>query len=737
VYALVLVAALPLAARAQTCVPQTTQDWMASTGSSAPVRPADCATVEQSPPDFSWPDLSADAQYTVTLTYPDGHSRSSAAAQNWINWDEVLPAGNYTWQVQAANAAGTQLSQARRFTVAAGAVAFLVPAWNVLFDRAAAKAHPRALPDAATLATMLEQRQPGLNLLLGKVDAQLDAAPEPEPTSASVAVIEAQSNAQAARTLNAAFAWVATGQERYFLDALRHAQHLASWDPRGTTSHASADQASRQIAWTLTLAYDWLAPRLDTNQKSALLASVLARATDMYNDLLAGRARIAVHPYDSHGNNTLTHLAVICVLLAGDIPEAQIGLRDALPLALSWTSPWGGEDGGYANGTAYAGWDTGDRLLAWYTLRWALDVDLAQKAWVRNFGRFAAYFVPPGTPAGAFGDGAEMAVDPELWARYGKAYTVFAPTALGRWYAAQLSGEDASRLELLLAPLGDPGPAPYPAGTPNAALFPSIGWAAMHSDLADPARVSVYFKSSSFGSFNHSHADQNSFVINAGGQRLAIDSGYYDSYASPHWWQWYKQTQAHNAITGDGGLGQRVFEQVGDVGRGRITRFAHTPAYDIVTGDAVQAYGGALREAMRSLVYLRPNHILVYDRLASDAAHRWEWNIHAVNAIGELSNTRIAIANNGQSLCVDMLAGPEMAFFQTDRFTADPSGTWSPQRHGSFYSTAASAAAEFIALLNVGCTPTTASASKSGGVWTVPVNDKTITIAADGSITVQ
>ena len=41
------------------------------------------------------------------------------------------------------------------------------------------------------------------------------------------------------------------------------------------------------------------------------------------------------------------------VVLAGDASQAQIGLRDTLPLALHWSNPWGVEDGGFGSGTAY------------------------------------------------------------------------------------------------------------------------------------------------------------------------------------------------------------------------------------------------------------------------------------------------------------------------------------------------------------------------------------------------
>ena len=736
---LILAAGWPFAAGAQSCLPDTTPDWMTSVPpavSSAQVRPADCAIVQQTPPDFSWPDLSADAQYLVALTYPDGHVRSYTVARNWINWDEVLPAGNYTWQIQVTNASGMQLSRSRRFTVNASAVAFLVPDWVTLFDRAAAKPHPRALPDPATAQAMINQRQLGLELLYSRVDGLLSAPLPGEPVAGPSGTISAQAFNECQRAMEAAVAWLVTQREEYFVEALRRTLNLASWNPGGITGYASADEASRQIAGTLTLAYDWLFPRLDANQKNLLLASILPRATDMYNDLIGNRARIAIHPYDSHGNVTLNYLALMTVLLAGDIPEAQGALRETLPLALNWTSPWGGEDGGFGNSSAYAIWANGDLLVPQYILRWTVGVDLAQKAWVRNYANFLAYSLPPATPAGVFGDGAEMTLT-ENWARFGKAHALFAPSPLGRWYAAQLSGEDPAALQLLLAPPADTGPAPFPAGTPDSTLFPSIGWAAMHSSLQDPARASVYFKASPYGSYNHSHADQNSFVINAGGQRLAIDSGYFDDYNSPHWWQWYKQTRAHNAITFDGGQGQAVFESSGQLGAGTVTGYVRQPDYDIVSGDATAAYGGTLTEAKRSLVYLRPNLVLVYDRLASDVARQWEWNIHAVNPMNVISDQKVSIQNNGRSLCVDMLAAPAIQFTQTDLFTVDPATAMPRQWHGKFSSASTLGAAEFIGLLNVGCTPVAANASKMNGVWTVNLGARQVTIDATGNVSVQ
>ena len=66
----------PLAALAGECPQDVPDDWMAVRDPlAAQVRPRDCAAVEQTPPDFSWPDISRDARYEVTLAYQDGRKK--------------------------------------------------------------------------------------------------------------------------------------------------------------------------------------------------------------------------------------------------------------------------------------------------------------------------------------------------------------------------------------------------------------------------------------------------------------------------------------------------------------------------------------------------------------------------------------------------------------------------------------------------------------------------------------
>jgi hypothetical protein len=695
----------------------------------APVRPADCATVEQTPPEFTWPPVNGrNLVYTLALKLPDGRVETRTTTKNWLLWDAALPPGTYSWTLKVFGSE-RDTSEARRFTIAREAIAFVVPGAEAMLKRARATTRPRTWPADATgpLAAVKAERAKALHQLLAEVDDDTKKSVMAEPHSGSQGANYDDSVTEQKRALAAAFAWAATHNRHYGADGENRLLALAAWNPLGATGYKTNDMASRTVAWTLALGYDWMHDYLGEAAKAALVRAIRARTQPMFDDIMS---RISQYPYDSHGNITLNIVAAIGLLMAGDIPEADTWVKEALPAAIAWTSPWGWEDGGFANGTTQGFWDAGSNLPAWLVYRNAAGVDLAKKDWVRNHIRYFAYFVPPGSPAGVFGDGQELAI-PELWARIGKALNAFAPSPLGRWYAKRMTGEDAARIELLVVPRFDLGNAPFPAGTPNAALFPSIGWAALHSDLADPERTSIYFKSSPYGSYNHSHADQLSFVIHARGRRLAFASGDYDGYRTPHWTNWYKQTRAANALTFDGGKGQGLDERGFS---GEITRFETHAQYDVVSGHAEKAYAGALTRAARDVIYVRPGTVIVRDRLASASPRTWEWNIHAANRMTKVSERRIALRDGPAQMCVEMAAGPEVAFTQSDRFLPPPSGSGvRDEWHGTFATTTRSAQAEFVTVMRVGsdCGGAAAEASRAGDGWRVSVDGRIVELSEE------
>lgn len=588
--------------------------------------------------------------------------------------------------------------------------------------------HPRSLDMAVLSADRLRWERLAERVsmeAMGPIPAELGDkwALAAEGWRKHMAEIQSVSFGEEHRLLPLTLVGLALQDERLIGVAKSRALSLASWDPRGATGYFFHDQAAISVAWTLALVYDWLYEYLSAEEKRKLLSAIQPRVEDMLappvQGLPSGWAgldfgrKLDRWPYDSHGAVALARLSVICAVLAGEGALFDQCVREVVPRYAARPVPWGGSDGGYANGTGYAQWDVGStHFVVWHLLRSALGVDLWQHRWTRGYLNFLVYFLPPGAPVGLFGDGAEQAW-PSVWATQAKAYAAALPSPLADWYASRWTGEDARHLALLLAPARDWNKVltALPPGTPQAVHLTDIGWVAMHSDLADPKRTSVYFKSSPYGSYSHSHADQNSFVIHARGQPLAIDSGYYESfgYGSPHWRDWYTQTRAHNAITFDGGQGQ-VHNSM--EAKGEVVHFEHHPDYDLVTGDATQAYGGALTKAMRSLVYLRPDMVLVYDSVASEVPRTWEWNLHALSKMKLKGPRELEIEQAGVRMCVMLLEAPKGAFSQTDRFTTEPQAEHPRQWHARFSTFAPWQEARFVALFDVGCGGVKASVSE-------------------------
>lgn len=270
------------------------------------------------------------------------------------------------------------------------------------------------------------------------------------------------------------------------------------------------------------------------------------------------------------------------------------------------------------------------------------------------------------------------------------------------WYSNALQGQhDALTLLKSSYPLPSATVAAAGPGTPSA-VFPSIGWAAMHSNLRDMNRTSVYFKSSPYGSYNHSHGDQNTFVLFKGGIPLLGEGGYYDYYGSPLWKGYYRSTRSHNGITFDGGIGQTtdVDNSAQLENDGKITAYSHTPDMDYVEGIATKAYGGALTNAQRKLWYLRAEDaVVVHDTLASATSRTYEWNVHAFAPITDLSSGALQVTSQGQTVCIR----PVTSGYHVVRPTNTPQLSGRTEYHAVLTKTGKAMTGEFLVVLDVGC----------------------------------
>lgn len=553
------------------------------------------------------------------------------------------------------------------------------PAFERLLDQVAAQPRPRGWPrspEVLAIESALKSgdRKAGFARLVARVASErtrLEKEGLLSRDTSGLSVLRQKQlvDGDTRQAQSAAFVWLVNGAAEAGAEARGRALALAALPAGGATSVARDMLSARHITWTLALVLDWMGDSLPAAERAKLVQAVTERMEDFHRTLSTGRTAFEVWPWDSRANEVLGALAETSLLMLGETPRARVWAQRFLPLYLRTTLVWAGEDGGFASGTAYAGWDVGEYSLRhWDALRRMTGINPADKPWAQNFGRFLVYFLPPGTPSGVFGDGSESYM-PEVWARYAKAYASRVPRPLYRWYARQWFQEDASALELLAAPVVSWDQAVFPGDTSASAAFPSVGWAAMHSDLRDRGRSSVYFKSSPFGSINHSHADQNSFVLNAGGRVVLADSGYYDDYNSAHQVQWARQTQAHNAVTYDGGQGQKLNALASS---GYLSDFRQTPELDWVTGDATAAYGPPVQHAVRSVAYARPDLVLVFDSLEADRPLQWEINLHAEQAFQAREDGEIQARSGDVQACVRTIADGSLSFRQWRGFPVPP-----------------------------------------------------------------
>ena len=283
---------------------------------------------------------------------------------------------------------------------------------------------------------------------------------------------------------------------------------------------------------TLSQALDYLWDELDAARRDEIMTAIIERAMEFHPASVQLACR---DPLNSHAISYGPHAMLTAALaLYHDAPVAEQWLSDVLHYLNEVFPGFGGDDGGWAQGSGY-GLGIAQQIM--HLLKVATGIDFFGKPWTQNHTRFILYFQPPYSTCPTFGD-ASGGDKSRYHKRIMQVYAGHLNDSYCQWYADQLTEQVPDRYGSMLSfhyHYPDRPPAEPPDDLPQAAHFADVGWVAMHSHLADKDRNVMFLaKSSPYGSFNHSHADQNSFVLEAYSRPLLIDSGYYPWYASPH-----------------------------------------------------------------------------------------------------------------------------------------------------------------------------------------------------------
>lgn len=748
------------------CTPSLQADFIdGETWNNRRLVPVDCAAVAMQAPLFSWrqpTDRDRTKAWKFTLQRGTGEIVTSIQSDHPRHQlQQLLGAGDYKWTVTYTRDRGAReqiTSAARRFTVLAGASSFRLPEGAALASQVSRKVRPRILPAGSSFGGIVSKASAGeyaqrYASLLRDADKVLDS---PIPSEPPIPDVPTDSRAykewkreianivrkERKNVATLGFAWRFTGKSKYRDNGVARVIALSDWSTTGGSSDASNDLVNGDVFVTLSRGMDLFDGSINDNQKKHLASVVKSRIEPAMSSFSA----LDADPYDSHDVELVREVVNALLSAAGSFPEAEAWLASAWDVYTTTLATWGADDGSWGNGNGY-GWNMLDgfgEVIA--SVRLIAGVDLTQTPWVQRVGDIImASTAPMGTHMSAFGDASEATDNYDLYAKdQFRLYAALTRSAQHAWYwrlGDSSTSENATVSPFCFMLLGLNLPE-VPGAPPakSSSVFQEAGVVAMHDDASSPNRSSVFFRSSRFGSYNHSFADQNSFTLVSQGRDVLITGGYYPYYLSKHHATVTRATRYKNALTFDGGIGQA--EPVKNPSapgkpiqsmdtRGELINYLDRGAWVTATGDATLAYRGwdaststwkpFLNNAIRSIAYNRSERaVLIYDWAVSESARRWELNFNALEAFAA-SGASAKATNKSASACIDVY-GPTGSFSTTKGFAVAPEGNYPTQYQARFRAGTASNELVSVTVIRESCRTVPVNVSIQGLIASVSIN---------------
>lgn len=457
-------------------------------------------------------------------------------------------------------------------------------------------------------------------------------------------------------------AYLVSGEDVFARAACRRMASISRWDPEGSSHLPHNDEAHMSVIWNGSNACDWVWDRFTEQEREAVVAQFRRRGQITF-DHMHNRGSYGVTRFDSHAGREIVFLAHIALVFHEHIPEAQAWLEWLRPVLCGIWPIWAGDDGAWAEGPSYG--------LAYVTimtmfasaLKRGIGVDLYRKPFWKNHALWRQYCLPPYAEWMGFGDHTERWAgtwrsNADLVDLIGREtgtaeFTEYVKAFRAEAEEMQTPAERRSSGVLSQLVLAGPVQTRPPSDADGTILrvFPAAGWCAVRTHLNDPARdVAMIFRSSPLGAISHSHANNNDFILHAGGKVMAMPSGYYIGYGSDHHTHWVWHTKSHNCVTlSDASQIMRSHDSLGSIENAfedeRLAYFA---------GIADASYSDRAERCRRHVFFLKAKRCFVMiDEFVAvpgiDSA--LQWNIHSWNrfSVDEEARTFL-LERDGSSL---------------------------------------------------------------------------------------
>ncbi|MEK3722025.1 DUF4962 domain-containing protein [Paenibacillus sp. FSL H8-0034] len=626
----------------------------------------------ENPPRFTWipAQLEHDQyilQYSTSSQFtPEDTVTVQPIPYNLYTPDHVFTAGIYYWRyalLQRGEGQPTEWSHIRSFTVQEGLPETPLPSRGHRYTDISMK-HPRLWLQAEELPefrrTVREQPSKyGWDVFMERsvkpwVDRELIAEPLPYPNNKRVAHLWRQMYIDCQEALYAVRHLSVAGVILEDADLIARAKawllHITSWNTEGTTSRDYNDEASFRIAGALAWGYDWLYQELTEEEREAVRNNLLTRTRQVAFHVIE-RSKIHHVPFDSHAVRSLSSVIVpSCMALLGEAAVAEEWLDYTLEYYACLYSPWGGVDGGWAEGPMY--WTTGMAFVteAMNLLNKYTGINFYRRPFFQHTGDFPLYCFSPDTLRASFGDQSTLGDPVSLKTGFNiRQFAGITNNGHHQWYYEQTRAIDTDsemkfynygwwdfRFDEMMYMHDYPAvQAKAPTDIEPVKWFRDIGWVAFHAHMDRPEdHIMLLTKSSPYGSISHSHGDQNGFLLHAYGEPLAIESGYYVAFGSTMHMNWRKQTRSTNNVLIDG-LGQYAGTNkvLNMSASGTVEAVETHKGYTYSRCNATAAYQEQvpyLERYVRELYFYEGSYIVVVDQIDLSQSGRVDWLFHTL-----------------------------------------------------------------------------------------------------------
>jgi hypothetical protein len=425
-----------------------------------------------------------------------------------------------------------------------------------------------------------------------------------------------------------------------------------------------------EMTAAMAIGYDWLHDAMTPEDRAVIRGAIVERGLkpglaaynrgDWWTKVSHNWANVCA------GGLTLGALAV-----ADEEPDLarQVieGARKSIHKPMSTFAP----DGGLPEGPAYWTYGTRYTVMMIAALETALGTDLGLSAY-DGFDKTGFFRIHTNGPTGRafnFADANEFAGNASIMFWLARRFDQPAFAISEREFAAKwgdvfhllwFDGRETNLTD---------------AKVPTDALFSNVNVACFRGGWDDRGTFYIALKGGS-NTVNHAHLDLGSFVLDAFGQRWAMDLGS-DSYDLPQYfgslrWTYYRtRTEGHNTLLID--------DQNQDAqANAKIIAFSSTPERAFAVVDLSDGYKASATRVRRGVELLNRNSVIIEDEIEANNAVKVQWNLHTPATVFVANDGRSAVlAQKDKELSARILS-PENAKFSVTG--ANPGGKQNPNK---------------------------------------------------------